>query len=128
MRERKRSTSAPAKPRGGGRVLLFVQTGDGRPKQIAVAHGEDRSDQRHAMRVELDGFFVSWVAAKVATKVSDRWWLVEAESAEAARTLIYLSDTVEAARRFVGAPADAPVVVNANVDGRILASGGREGR
>lgn len=94
------------------RVLLMVERG-GRVK--CVGRGEYATMSE---RVQYD--------CTEAT-VADRWWLVEAESAEAARTLIYLRQTLDAARRYVGSGDPATATVSGMVpEGRILASGRTE--
>jgi len=89
------------------RVLLFVQTGDGRPKCFS-SHGVNRS-------LYTDGWRLS-ESALTAQGAADRWWLVECENAEAGRRVIdgephnYVMDN--------GVYATEPW-------GRILASGGK---
>jgi len=61
------------------RVLLFVQTGDGRPKCFS-SHGVNRS-------LYTDGWRLS-ESALTAQGAADRWWLVECENAEAGREVI----------------------------------------
>ena len=97
------------------RVLLFVQTGDGRPKRFKDFTPWQRDDPK-------------WlgVAKDYADGVAcDRWWLVECENAEAGRTLIALTELAQAARRYAGAKRTDPVMFSGQVPaGRVLASGG----
>ena len=83
------------------RVMLMVQVGDKVTcrKSFGPSHGLNRA-RAHAY----------------ASKVSDRYWLVEAESAEAARRCL-------AERPLYGDTGGWPVGVNQH--GRVLASGGR---
>ena len=84
------------------KVLLFVQTGDARPKCVAW----DLSGR--ASCVEFFSGFRRWERVR---ERPHRWWLVECESAEAGRRLIEADD----GERFA----------MGSRYGRILASGGK---
>jgi hypothetical protein len=76
------------------KVLLFTQTGNGRPACIST------------MRFPPKFYTLGWQPNPRVVKNVDRWWLVEAESAELGRFTI-----VQAAGGMNG-------------PGKILASGG----
>jgi hypothetical protein len=84
------------------RLLVFVQwfaqssptfpDGDDRVRCVGEAHAEDRSSARHARRREsslLPGWFLS-PAAFEAVEFARKAWVVECESADAARRSIML--------------------------------------
>jgi hypothetical protein len=87
------------------RVLLFVQSGDARPKmsrswRSGSVECPDGDEIRCALAIRSD---------------IDRWWLVECENANAGRATI--------ADAALGYGADHPM--RSGHEGRILASGGR---
>lgn len=106
------------------RTLLFVQTGDARPK----VGGEYtyRAAQRYAGDSEM------WMRVTALGKwMADRWWLVECEDADAGRAIIthdaLLHTSIGKAVEAVGPVVKSrdPNRVSEPVQGRILASGGR---
>lgn len=102
------------------KVLLFVQTGDARPKALTTPNEYSRRPQC------LAGQLRAWSGKSVQTVhatnggafaqafAADRWWLVECENAKAGRHCI--SGGCEPYRCH---RADGPMSC------RILASGGR---
>lgn len=108
------------------RVMLFVQTGAGRPKCVARLAAGLRTDY-YAEAVHFKNGMVAWPLARQSwsSAVADRWWLVECENAEAGRALI------AAKRSWRGDLLDksGPVLValpsGQLTEGRILASGGQ---
>lgn len=101
------------------RVMLFVQTGEGRPKCMGSYAGWSRPDfapqQFAAWRGKEAGAKAANGGAFYQALIADRWWLVECENAEAGRLIIALQ-----VLKAWGAVAD-----KARETGRILASGGR---
>lgn len=106
------------------KVLLFVQTGDARPKALTTPN-------EYARRPDcLAGQLRAWAGksaefvratnggAFAAAFSSDHWWLVECENAEAGRGTILAVETAAIGEAFT---TDFPL-------GRILASGGKETR
>ena len=115
---------APSRAEVRMRVLLFCQTGDGRPKYIGPAYGPDDTHHR-ATIVRIDeavgrgmGHNNLWATERVlsALRAADRWWLVECENAEAGRA--YLLATV---------PGDLGQTIGYSLPSgvRILAQGGK---
>ena len=108
------------------RVLLFTQTGGGRPKYVGRAYCERMFDHRGQERwlVHKDADGERWFSnpsVKRETNFADRWWLVECDNAEAGRTLILRSQRVGGEDEWTKAiDAHEPVA------GRVLASGGRQ--
>ena len=104
------------------RTLLFVQTGDARPKCVAW----DLSGR--ASCVEFFSGFRRWERVR---ERPHRWWLVECEDADAGRAIIthdaLLHTSIGKAVEAVGPVVKSrdPNRVSEPVQGRILASGGR---
>lgn len=106
-------------------VLLFVQTGDGRPKCAGrPASGGSLVSMGYASRrtytKAIEGWWLS-PGKQNATKHADRWWLVECENADAGRACI-------AAHNNPGSGKLRDVLIQAKgylSGGRILATGGR---
>jgi hypothetical protein len=80
------------------RVLLFVQTGDGRPKCVG-RYSEGLTARQCEHR-----------------SAADRWWLVECENADAGRKVIAFVESLPADKRHTAECYDW---------GHILASGGK---
>ena len=105
------------------KTLLFVQSGDARPK-VAHANCPDSITRRSGQRVRdacatrhyLSSAVlrVTWGRWAALARDADRWWLVECTHADAGRLVIW-ADNI---RRRDGAVHGTP-------QGRILASGGR---
>lgn len=92
------------------KVLLFVQTGDGRPKCVSVG----RKASTAALCFQRDEFRNAQTSGP--KDFVPRWWLVECENAEAGRTLIEMHETRHSpVIQWTGRPPA----------GRILASGGK---
>jgi hypothetical protein len=99
------------------RVLLFVQTSDGRPKCEYRMPAWMPWEPLAFSIPRGSGQLPSAVAALACTAArrADRWWLVECENAEAGRALI--------ADAALGYDSEHPM--RSGHAGRILASGGR---
>jgi len=105
------------------RVLLFVQTGDGRPKccrstvvsslYLQPEHGDPRQWFNCTGR-----WWVSQEWWNKHGRNADRWWLVECENAAQGRVII---ETVRRAN-LVG---DVDGIIARESAARILASGGK---
>jgi len=98
------------------RVLLFVQTGDARPKCAPTPRLLTDRDAQHVREM-----FESKPTAKSPTWMrvlgaADRWWLVECANADAGRRLLH------AIQIGAATATDEPAIQPA---GRILASGGK---
>jgi hypothetical protein len=95
------------------RVLLFVQSGDGRPKFEGLLGPLGRVPwQRRpaALKTALGEYGIS-TGQQHAIEAADRWWLVECANADAGRDVIAVS-TLPDEKRWP-------------VNGHILAQGGR---
>lgn len=94
------------------KVLLFVQTGDARPKCVSRSVGHDPAERLQGHRWLADsGFYLWWTAHEKAVAAA-RWWFVECENAAHGRVLI----SEWRARRELGV-SQSP---------GILASGGKQ--
>lgn len=92
----------------GLRVLLFVQTGDARPKCVPCSY-------RDAFLFRTDPMFCACVPYP-------RWWLVECENAVAGRSLIRCTEDVAG---FVVEAEGGTVCARGIHPGRIIARGGK---
>ena len=98
---------------GMSRVLLMVDLGDGKVRCVSRTVGFDPAEILQGEEWLGDsGFYVWWTAHREAT-IADRWWLVEAETADDGRTVI-LQERV------------LPPLGLKSTLGRILAQGGRD--
>ena len=97
------------------RVLLFVQTGDGRPKRIATLTRARAIFYRDVgQEPDADESLLMLTGIQSAIQqAADRWWLVECENADEGR------EHIDSDRRRGG--GGSPLY-----RGRILASGGKE--
>jgi len=96
------------------KVLLFVQTGDARPKCVSRNVGFDPAERLQGQKWLADsGYYVWWNVHDKATR-ADRWWLVECWSADEGRR--YIRD------QYMD---DAPGY-RADCASHILASGGKQ--
>lgn len=108
------------------RVLLFVQTGDARPKSI----GGNRRLDGEALNGRWDSRAIARamqelaITEEVSAIGADRWWLVECENADAGRAAIecYEGGTGCTAGRVFRFDHCR----SGRHPGRILASGGRQ--
>ena len=127
------------------KMLLFVQTGDARPKCAGGAVHFTRAGYRtgYNCKIASDPVMSALGDSKTAwgwwttpgpwnaLLDSDRWWLVECEDADAGRAIIthdaLLHTSIGKAVEAVGPVVKSrdPNRVSEPVQGRILASGGR---
>lgn len=93
------------------KVLLFVQTGDARPKAMKCPFEWERKPERVALQAaawrNCNPTPARCGAVLAAVIRADRWWLVECANAEDGRDILAMND------------------YNGSTRSRILASGGR---
>lgn len=98
------------------KVLLFVQTGDERPKCVGSGSWLARTGPfMECVQAIRDGRDVLQSQQEWRAANADRWWLVECENADAGRLIIACSR----------GECDSPEGCVCKNYGRILASGGR---
>lgn len=102
------------------KVLLFVQTGDARPKCKGAVLKFPTWKGPPRPHVQVDGWWYTQKQAD-ARYAADRWWLVECENAEDGRFVI----ACDRARPLRGHWASVGPEGSDRIVGRILASGGR---
>ena len=111
------------------KVLLFVQTGDGRPKCVGrtwpfefTRYGIEAPRLKQLGEPPRHG---SHHQARVLAK-ADRWWLVECENADAGRFVI--ANAVKHGGIWTRGDVYGPCAPSGYPEfmGRILASGGKE--
>ena len=90
------------------RVLLFVQTGDGRPKSRMAIREYWTHPERFAIHLKVWSADPDAPGDMQAAELADRWWLVECKDADDGRRKIMFGDHTDGGT------------------GRILASGGKE--
>ena len=111
------------------RVLLFVQTGDGRPKCVGKLASPGTVGSLGPQTASLyEHAFGYWISpGKQGDRDrADRWWLVECENAEAGRAMIGAAVRSRGDRINPGTVVWAAAPHGGRYEGRILASGGKE--